>query len=249
MKEKVEIKTNELTKNLLSRQDYLVTQGNDLAKAFGNLKAFEHKLLDFCFSYVTRDSKLDDTFKAQASDVLKHFGLTDSGTNYTRVIKGFKTLNEETPLYFLVKDEDGSDSVLMTQLFNFIRISKNKTITFKFSEHVAPYVFDLREKYYSFHLSELSRIKSKYTLILMKMYQAQKMGNQKTVTITGEMNDWQDWFLGVDRSSNWTAGRFKQKVLNVAIDELIETLNVTIVLNTIKKGVKVTGYEITINSD
>jgi len=140
MKEKVEIKTNELTKNLLSRQDYLVTQGNDLAKAFGNLKAFEHKLLDFCFSYVTRDSKLDDTFKAQASDVLKHFGLTDSGTNYTRVIKGFKTLNEETPLYFLVKDEDGSDSVLMTQLFNFIRISKNKTITFKFSEHVAPYV-------------------------------------------------------------------------------------------------------------
>ncbi|MDF0536060.1 replication initiation protein [Shewanella sp. A32] len=114
---------------------------------------------------------------------------------------------------------------------------------------MAPYVFDLREKYYSFHLSELSRIKSKYTLILMKMYQAQKMGNQKTVTITGEMNDWQDWFLGVDRSSNWTAGRFKQKVLNVAVDELIETLNVTIVLNTIKKGVKVTGYEITINSD
>ncbi|MDF0536061.1 hypothetical protein PY479_17550 [Shewanella sp. A32] len=43
MKEKVEIKTNELTKNLLSRQDYLVTQGNDLAKAFGNLNAFEQK--------------------------------------------------------------------------------------------------------------------------------------------------------------------------------------------------------------
>ena len=27
--------------NLLSRQDYLVVQANDLAKAFGNLKAFD----------------------------------------------------------------------------------------------------------------------------------------------------------------------------------------------------------------
>lgn len=212
MKDKYDIKTNELAKNLLSRQDYLVTQGNDLAKAFGNLKAFEHKLLDFCFSYVTRDSKLDDTFKLKVSEVLKHFGLTDSGTNYMRVVKGFKALNEATPLYFLVKDEDGLDSILMTQLFSYIQVSKNKTITFKFSEQVAPYVFDLREKYYSFHLSELSRIKSKYTLILMKMYQSQKIGNQTSVTITGNLSEWQDWFLGVDRKSDWTAGRFKQMV-------------------------------------
>ena len=34
-------------------------QGNDLAKAFGNLKAFEHKLLDYCFSYVTKESNVN----------------------------------------------------------------------------------------------------------------------------------------------------------------------------------------------
>ena len=47
---------------LLSRQDYLVVQANDLAKAFGNLKAFEHRLLDYCFSYVTKESNVTNTF-------------------------------------------------------------------------------------------------------------------------------------------------------------------------------------------
>lgn len=36
---------------LLSRENYLVTQANDLAKAFGNLSSLEHKVLDYCFSH------------------------------------------------------------------------------------------------------------------------------------------------------------------------------------------------------
>ena len=46
--------------DLLARQDYLVTQSNDLAKAFGNLTLLEHRLLDYCFSFVQKDDT-DDT--------------------------------------------------------------------------------------------------------------------------------------------------------------------------------------------
>ena len=49
--------------SLLSRHDYLVMQGNDLAKAFGNLKAFEHKLLDYCVSFVSKDSVEQEVFQ------------------------------------------------------------------------------------------------------------------------------------------------------------------------------------------
>ena len=80
--------------NLLSRQEYLVVQANDLAKAFGNLKAFEHKLLDYCFSYVTKESNVTDTFVVSTKEVLKHFGLNTSGYNYERVARGFKSLRE-----------------------------------------------------------------------------------------------------------------------------------------------------------
>ncbi|MCG4734638.1 replication initiation protein, partial [Casaltella massiliensis] len=51
-----------VVRELLSRQDYLVVQGNDLAKAFGGLKAFEQQLLDYCFSFVTEESKARDIY-------------------------------------------------------------------------------------------------------------------------------------------------------------------------------------------
>lgn len=35
---------------LLSRQEHLVVQGNDLARALGGLKAFDQRVLDYCFS-------------------------------------------------------------------------------------------------------------------------------------------------------------------------------------------------------
>ena len=92
-------KSENAFEGLMSRQDYLVVQANDLAKAFGNLKAFEHKLLDYCFSYVTKESTATDTFTTNAKEVLKHFGLNASGKNYERVARGFKALNENTALY------------------------------------------------------------------------------------------------------------------------------------------------------
>lgn len=59
-------------KELLSRQEYLVTQGNDLAKAFGGLKAFGQQLLDYCFSFVTAESKVSDIYEVSALDIIKH---------------------------------------------------------------------------------------------------------------------------------------------------------------------------------
>lgn len=45
--------------NLLDRQEYLVTQANELARSFGNLTFLEHKALDFCFSYIKKDDDVD----------------------------------------------------------------------------------------------------------------------------------------------------------------------------------------------
>lgn len=146
--------------NLLARQDYQAVQANDLAKAFGNLKAFEHKLLDYCFSYVTKDNTVTDIFKVNAKEVLRHYGLNTSGQNYERVARGFKALNENTALYLPIV-ENGIKGVLMTQLFRRIKFLQNGEIEFQFSEDAAPYVFALRSQYYSFKLAEIARIKSK----------------------------------------------------------------------------------------
>ncbi len=241
MQGKISKKADVAFSSLLSRQDYLVVQGNDLAKAFGNLSAFEHQVLDYCFSFVTQDSKTDDEYSVDAIDLIHHLGLNSSGHNYERIAKAFKALNEKTALYFRI-ESDGVPGILMTQLFSHIKFFKNGHVTFQFSQDAAPYVFDLRSNYYSFKLSELSRVKSKYSLIMLKLIEANQLGNQNPITIKGSLEDWQGWFLGADR--RWQAGRFMRDTINVAIDELYQKMGLVFTVTTLKHKRSVVGYVI-----
>lgn len=87
-------KNNLLFDELLSSQNYLVVQANDLARSFGNLKAFQHKLLDYYFSFVKQDSQSMEEYTANITDIIKHFGMANSGENYKSIAEAFKALNE-----------------------------------------------------------------------------------------------------------------------------------------------------------
>ncbi len=75
-------KMDEALNTLLSRQNYLVVQGNDLAKSLGNLTKLEHEVLDYCFSFVQKDDKQDMVYHTKAIDLIHHLGLNASGRNY-----------------------------------------------------------------------------------------------------------------------------------------------------------------------
>lgn len=232
--------------NLLSRQDYLVVQANDLAKAFGNLKAFEHKLLDYCFSYVTKESNVTDTFVVSTKEVLKHFGLNTSGYNYERVARGFKALNENTALYFAIT-KNGKKGIRMGQLFSMIEFIESGEVSFRFSEFAAPYVFALRSQFYSFKLAELAQIKSKYAIVLMKLWEANRFKNRRVTTIQGDLDEWQDWFLGTEK--RMTPAVFARDCIKVGAEELEKNIGVDIYLNVVKNGRKVVGYEMQITDN
>lgn len=229
-------------KELLSRQDYLVVQGNDLAKAFGGLKAFEQRVLDYCFSFVTKESKLDDVYEVTALEIIKHFGLNTSGDSYRRIGEAFKKLNENTSLYLSIVEADGTKGILMTQLFSYIKFLEDGRISFKFSTESAPYVLDLKEKFYSFRLGELSRINGKYALIMLKLWESYRRAQEKHTTITGTLEDWESWFLGKDK--RMSAGRFYADVLSRAVEELSNKMPINFFITTLKRGRKVEGYEI-----
>ena len=230
---------------LLSRHDYLVVQSNDLAKAFGNLKAFEHKLLDYCVSFVSKDSVEQEVFQTTSNDVMRYFDLANSGQNYQRIVKAFKTLNENTALYFVTRKENGKKAIVMGHLFNKMVVGDDGIITFQFSEIASPYLFELKQNYYSFKLLELAQIKSKYSLIMLKLIEARRFGQNDLITITGTLEEWKDWFLGAEKSKSWTAGRFTDRVLVVALKEIEEKMpDITTTLVSVKKGRRITGYEV-----
>ncbi|MCK8625214.1 replication initiation protein [Apilactobacillus sp. M161] len=232
-------------KKLLGRQDYLVVQANDLSKAFGNLTSFEHKVLDYCFSFVNLQSKPNDEYKTSSLDLIRHLGLNESGNNYIRILKAFKKLNENTALYFKIL-EDGQDAILMAQLFKSIKFLDNGLVKFKFSDEAAPYIFELRKNYYSFKLSQLSKIKSKYSLIMLKLIEANRFGDSGSSIIKGSLEDFENWFIGLDKK--WTPNRFKNKVLKVAINELECRNAFCFEVKTLKYGRKVIGYEIIVSN-
>ncbi|MFW5459038.1 replication initiation protein [Streptococcus hyovaginalis] len=228
---------------LLSRNEYLVVQGNDLAKSFGNLKAFEHKILDYCFSYVQKDSQPEERFTLQIADLLKYLGLTSSGTNYKRVVSAFKVLNENTALYLPI-EENGVKGIMMTQLFGYINYLETGLVHFEFSKYAQPYVFDLKKNFYSFHLRELARVKGKYALILLKLWEANRFRDSRVTIINGTLDEWQGWFLGEDKRI--PAGRFLRDVITRAAEELEEKFHIEIVLDTKKHKRNVVGYEMEI---
>lgn len=237
-------KANLALTDLLSRQNYLVVQGNDLAKSFGGLKSFEQRVLDYCFSYVTKDSRLEDEYEVSALEIIRHFNLNTSGDSYKRIAEAFKRLNENTALYLPITRSDGSKGVRMTQLFSWIDFFDDGIVRFKFSTDSAPYVLDLKEKFYSFRLGELSRINGKYALIMLKLWESNRRGKNKYTTISADLENWQSWFLGKDKQL--PAGRFFAEILTRSIDELEEKIACEFFVTTQKRGRKVVGYEIMI---
>ena len=230
-------------KELLTRQDYLVVQGNDLAKSFGGLKAFEQKVLDYCFSFVTKDSKASDEYETSVLEIIKHFGLNTSGDSYNRIAEAFKRLNENTAIYLPI-ERDGVQGIRMTQLFSYIDLTVEGMAYFRFGEIAAPCVFQLKEQFYSFRLGDLARINGKYALIMLKLWESERRGKEKYTTITGSLEEWQEWFLVKDKVI--PAGQFFNNIIVRGIDELEKKLPVEFFVTTQKRGRKVVGYEIMI---
>jgi len=242
-------KMDKMIDGVLTRQNYLVTQANDLARSFGNLTTFEHKVLDYCFSFVKAEDTSEQTYTVQMLEIIKHLGLNKSGKNYQRVGEAFRALNTKTAIYMQTY-KNGKKGIIMTSLFDYIEIVEDGKIEFQFSKKVAPFIFELKKNYYSFKLSELANVRSKYALTLLKLWNANSMGKLKRATIKGTLEEWESWFLGSDKEGQpkkWSAGRFRQRVLGVSIKELGELYPKTIFnLNVEKHGRKVTGYTLDI---
>ena len=121
---------------------------------------------------ICRFVKAEDTSKqiyvVQMLDIIRHLGLNKSEKNYQRVAEAFQALNTKTALY-LRTYKNGKNGIIMTSLFDYIEIIEDGKIEFQFSQKVAPYVFELKQNFYSFKLSELSNVRSKYTLIKSKL--------------------------------------------------------------------------------
>jgi len=90
---------------------------------------------------------------------------------------------------------------------------------------------------------ELANIKGKYSLIMLKLWEAKRYKKTKDTTISATLDEWMEWFLGRDKQMD--AGRFYANVLQRGGDELEKKLSVSITYTKLTRGRKTAGFEIT----
>ena len=81
----------------------------------------------------------------------------------------------------------------------------------------------------------------------MKIWEANRFNKQRVTTITGTLEEWQEWFLGDER--RLAPAVFARDCLKVGAEELESKLNVDICLTVVKNGRKVVGYEMQITDN
>ena len=251
----------EMLDKLISRDGYIVSQDNLVAGGFGMLSAFEHRLLDYCISFIRPDSKKDEIYTLEIAELLKYFHLNEGGGNYKRVMEAVHGL-KYTPLYLpnFIKNEDGTffyeenkygkkqriqkGWIFSSAFGENVTVNYDGTITFSFSNDVASFLFQLKRDFFQIPLSELRLIKGKYELILLKLWQAEQRDYKKETVIKGTVDQWQTWYLGENRRV--ASNIFKRDMLDKSRKQLEEDLGVETELKRITKGRKLIGYEMTI---
>ncbi|MFZ2484137.1 MAG: replication initiation protein [Streptococcus parauberis] len=246
-----------LLQKAIDRDSYQVFQANDMAKSFGKLKTFEHRMLDYCTSFITLDSKKTDIFTFTTAEVMKYFGLPDKGDSYNLIQETLNTLKNKTNLYLpIYKKDTETDEYILDKYNRKIKIGNVYTSTLSsiyyydegligidFSPNIFPFLFELKRDFYTLSMRELSMVKGKYAMILVKLWQAQARNNP-VVELTGTLDEWQTWFLGKEK--RLATNIFKRDVLSKASEELERLFDLRIELDIKKRGRRITGYTMTI---
>ena len=230
-------KKNDLSNVVNKRNDYLIVEANDLAKAFGDLTITEHKILDYFVSFIKKSTTAKDNdlgFHTTFNDLTEVLDLyVGGGKERAMIAKYIKDMSEKTSLTI----ENGS-KMIFTSLLDYAELDKDtNAIDFRFGTKVLPYLIKLKGNYYTTRLSMLSKIEKKHGLTLYKIYLAHSYKG----TISGTLEDWQHWFLGY-RDELMESKIFRRDVLNKATKELKEKFGIKIEFENIKNGRFIAGY-------
>lgn len=228
--------------NILTKREYLVVKGNELIqKNRFELSLPEQKTIAFICSMIkpatpeTRSKyypenpwQLDYEFNIR--DYCKVCGIDyDNGKNYSDVKATLKKLSDRSMWL-----DDGTGEVLVRWLSKARTNKKSGIAEIEIDRDLAPFLFDLQEKFTQYQLYNILSMKSAFSVRiyeLMKSYSFQK-------TKTFEVNELKSLLMVDDVKSYKNFADFKKRVLEKAQEEINELTDIDIYFEPILKGRK-----------
>ena len=228
---------------ILESREYFVVKGNELIqKSRYDLSLPELKTVSYICSMIkpatpeTRSKYYPDNpwqldYEFNIRDYCKICGIVlDSGKNYADVKAVLKKLSDRSMWL-----DTGNEEILVRWLSKAKINKKSGKVKIEIDRDLAPYLFDLKEKFTQYQLFNILAMKSAFSVRiyeLMKSYAFQKFK-------IFELDELKRLLMVEKVKSYERFPSFRQKVLEKAQEEINELTDINISFETITKGRKV----------
>lgn len=211
------------TKKAELREDYLVTKGNKLIGSRYELSLQEQRLILVLVSLV--DSREDGEFyeyEMRVSEFAELLGVENTNHTYLRQIT--KQLMEK-----VVEIRDDNKIMQVHWLSTCTYYTNEGRVKMELHRELAPYLLQLKEKFTSYSLRNILRMKSKYSIRLYELLKSNQFKSNCEMEI-----DELRYLLSYNQYARFA--NFNQRVLKPAVKEINEQTDLAVSYKLIKSG-------------
>lgn len=208
-------------------RSYLVVKDTQLiTKSRYSLSLQQQKILLYFISRIKPDDEDNTMYELSIKDFAKICGyVEDSGFYYQTIKADIKELHDKSSW---IEMENGKEV-----LFSWIdraEINKGKgTIRVSFHYTVAPYLFELRERYTKYSLSNILCLTHKYSIRLYEYLCAVRYKGNFKISID-------ELKKRLDAETYVKYSHFKDRVLNPSVSDIVQYTDMNISYETEKTG-------------
>lgn len=230
-KERIEIAT---------KREYLVVKGNELIQQNRfELSLTEQKTVAFICSMI-KPIDIKDSIKGVPFQLEYEFNIRDyckvcgidyaGGKNYKDIKATLKHLADRSMWL-----DDGKSETLMRWL-SYVQVNKkSERVLIEIDRTIAPFLFDLKEKFTQYQLYNILAMKSAFSVRIYELMKSYAYQKSKTFDL-----DELKRLLGVESVKSYDRfPDFRRKVLEVAQREINELTDINIYFEPVTKGRKV----------
>lgn len=224
------------TYEMMQKRSYNVVKQNDIIrKSRYNLTLQQQKILLYFVSRIRPEDAPDTMYAVDLREMCEVCGmrLKDGGYYWTSVKEDLLEIANAS-----VWIESSETREELYRWIDSVTIDKRSSLIFlSFHKTMAPYLFELKNKYSKYELVNVVRLKTKYGIRLYEMLNSMLWAGEMKVTL-------QDLRKRMDITNVKSYDKFshfKDRVLDPAVNEISEYTNLDVSYNLTKTGKAYTG--------
>lgn len=189
-----------------------VVQDNRLVDAPRFLSLQEQKFFIFLVSQLNPLNKEDLTLRIPLSEFAKALNMTDDSD----ARRDLKQITKNLMSRVIEMRDDVEDSVTLIHMVSYAKYWLGKGYAdIRISKEIAPYLFDLQERFTSYKLSNAMKLSSFYAVRIYELLKKHEKLKQRTFMI-----DELKQKLGIKKDQYSRTNNFKARVLDIAVREI-----------------------------